>query len=173
MTARELSAADAKLIAIAARIRLLVLDVDGVLTDGRLHYDADGREAKSFHVRDGYGMHQLMKAGVEIAVISGRPSQAAAARMTELGVRHVALGRNDKLAAFQEIATRLQIAPDRVACMGDDEPDLPVLQRVALPVAVADAHPRVLAATPWRTRLPGGTGAVRELCDLLLAARAG
>lgn len=173
MTARELSAGDAGLLAIAARIRLLVLDVDGVLTDGRLHYDADGRESKSFHVRDGYGMHHLLKAGVEIAVISGRASQAAAARMAELGVRHVVLGRNDKLAAFEEIIARLQIAPGQVACMGDDMPDLPVLQCVALPVAVADAHPRVLAAAPWRTRLGGGAGAVRELCDLLLAARAG
>jgi 3-deoxy-D-manno-octulosonate 8-phosphate phosphatase (KDO 8-P phosphatase) len=163
---------DSALLRAAAAIRLLVLDVDGVLTDGRLHYDADGRECKSFHVRDGFGLQQVMEAGIEIAVISGRRSRAAATRMAELGIRHVLLGRNDKLAAFEDLAAQLQIPSEHVACMGDDVPDLPTMQRVALPVAVADAHPRVLAAARWRTRLPGGAGAVRELCDLLLAARA-
>jgi 3-deoxy-D-manno-octulosonate 8-phosphate phosphatase (KDO 8-P phosphatase) len=157
----------------AAGIRLVVVDVDGVLTDGRLHYDAEGREFKSFHVRDGLGLQQLMREGIEVAVISGRSSRATAARLAELGIRHVLLGRNDKLAALEEVAGQLQIPPTQTAYIGDDVPDSPAMARVALPVAVADAHPRVRAAASWCTRLPGGAGAVREVCDLLLAARTG
>lgn len=163
----------AGLLEVAGRIRLVLLDVDGVLTDGRLCYDAEGRECKSFHVRDGFGLQQLMRAGIEVAVISGRTSRAAAARMAELGIRHALLGRDDKLVALDELLAKLGIAPQQTAYIGDDVPDLPAMQRVALPVAVADAHPRVRAAARWSTSLPGGAGAVRELCDLLLAAQSG
>ncbi len=155
----------------AARIRLLILDVDGVMTDGRLHYDADGREFKTFHVRDGYGIKRLMAAGVTVAVISGRHSGSAAGRMADLGITHVLLGRPDKGPALTELLAITGIAADEAACMGDDEPDLPVMRQVALPIAVADCHPVVMAAAAWRTTLPGGAGAVREICDLLLAAR--
>jgi 3-deoxy-D-manno-octulosonate 8-phosphate phosphatase (KDO 8-P phosphatase) len=165
-------AADAGLLARAAAVRLLVLDVDGVMTDGRLHYDAEGREFKSFHVRDGYGIRRVMDAGIEVAVISGRRSQSAAGRMAELGIRHVMLGREDKAAAFDELLARLGVGAESVACVGDDLPDLPIMQRAALPVAVADCHASILPAAAWRTTLPGGAGAVREVCDLLLAARA-
>jgi 3-deoxy-D-manno-octulosonate 8-phosphate phosphatase (KDO 8-P phosphatase) len=156
----------------AAAIRLLILDVDGVMTDGRLHYDADGREFKTFNVRDGYGLRRVMEAGIEVAVISGRASQSAAGRMAELGIRHVMLGRDDKEAAVSELIARLGVAAEHAACVADDAPDLPVMLRVALPIAVADSHASIAAAAAWRTTLPGGAGAVREVCDLLLAARA-
>ena len=159
------------LLTIAARIRLLVLDVDGVLTDGRLWYDADGRELKSFHVRDGYGIQQLQAAGILVAVISGRASRAAAARLAELRVPHVFLGRNDKKAVLDNLLTELGISADLVACVGDDTTDLEIMQMSALSITVADAHPEVLARAMWTTRQSGGRGAVREVCELLLAAR--
>lgn len=158
--------------AAAARIRLLVLDVDGVLTDGRLLYDADGREAKSFHVRDGYGIQEVMAAGVTVAVISGRRSAAAAARLAELGVSHVFLGRNDKREVFDQLLTQLGVPASHVACVGDDVTDLGIMAQAGLGVTVADAHPDVLRAADWVTAAAGGQGAVREICDLLLATRA-
>jgi 3-deoxy-D-manno-octulosonate 8-phosphate phosphatase (KDO 8-P phosphatase) len=159
------------LLAIAARIQLLLLDVDGVLTDGRLWYDADGREIKSFHVRDGYGIVQLQAAGITVAVISGRASTAAAARLAELGVPHVFLGRNDKKVVFDALLAELGIAAERVACVGDDTTDLEIMQLSGLGITVADAHPEVLAKAMWTTRQGGGRGAVREVCELLLAAQ--
>ena len=155
----------------AARIRLLVLDVDGVLTDGRLLYDAVGREAKSFHVRDGYGMQQLMAAGVVIAVISGRQSAAAAARLAELRVPHVYLGRNDKRAVLDALLAQLRLPADAVACMGDDVTDLGIMTGAGLSITVADAHPDVRRSAQWVTAAAGGHGAVREVCDLLVASR--
>jgi 3-deoxy-D-manno-octulosonate 8-phosphate phosphatase (KDO 8-P phosphatase) len=113
-----------------------------------------------------------MDAGIEVAVISGRRSQSAAGRMAELGIRHVMLGRNDKAAALEELLARTGIPATAAACVGDDAPDLPVMARVALPVAVADCHASIAHAAAWRTSLPGGAGAVREVCDLLLTARA-
>lgn len=159
------------LLTIAARIRLLVLDVDGVLTDGRLWYDADGRELKSFHVRDGYGIQQLQAAGILVAVISGRASRAAAARLAELRVPHVFLGRNDKKAVLDKLLTELDISADLIACVGDDTTDLEIMQMSALSITVADAHPEVLTRAMWTTGQSGGRGAVREICELLLAAR--
>ena len=156
---------------VAAQIRLLVLDVDGVLTDGRLYYDADGRETKSFHVRDGYGIQQVLAAGVLVAVISGRRSAAAAARLAELRVPHVFLGRNDKRRVLEELLAQLRIPVASVACVGDDVTDLEILIPAGLGITVADAHPDVLRAADWVTVAPGGQGAVREVCDLLLAAR--
>jgi len=164
--------AESELLRRAAAIRLLILDVDGVLTDGRLYYDAEGREFKSFHVRDGYGIRRVMAVGITVAVISGRGSQSASARMADLGIGHVLLGREDKGAALDELLARLGVGPDDAACVADDATDLPVMRRVALPIAVADCHPSVVHAAAWRTSLPGGAGAVREVCDLLLAARA-
>jgi 3-deoxy-D-manno-octulosonate 8-phosphate phosphatase (KDO 8-P phosphatase) len=156
---------------ILAAIRLLVLDVDGVMTDGRLHYDAQGHEAKVFHVHDGHGIKQAMRAGIEVAVISGRQSKAVETRMTELGIGHVRLGQENKSKAFGEITTQLGIAPEAVACIGDDEPDLPIMQSAGLGIAVADAQPVVRERADWCTTLNGGQGAVREVCDLLIAAR--
>ena len=155
----------------AAEIALLVLDVDGVLTDGRLWYGPDGEQLKAFDVRDGHGIKQLVAAGVGVAVISGRRSPAVTARMRELGVGNVAQGVGDKARALAELLKRTAIDARRVACLVDDTPDLGLMAAVGLPAAVADAHPEVLAAAGHVTRAPGGRGAVREFCDWLLASR--
>ena len=155
----------------AAKIRLLVLDVDGVLTDGRLYFSARGEEIKIFHVRDGAGIAQLLRTGVQIAVISGRNSPAVERRMTELGVSHVRQGCDDKLAALHELLSQLQIAPDAVAAIGDDSAEIPLLKAAQLAVAVADAHESLREHAHYITRAKGGRGAVREVCDLILKAR--
>jgi 3-deoxy-D-manno-octulosonate 8-phosphate phosphatase (KDO 8-P phosphatase) len=155
----------------AAEIALVVLDVDGVLTDGRLWYGPGGEALKAFDVRDGHGIKTLVAAGVGVAVISGRSSGAVAARMRELGVADVAQGVGDKARALDELLRRRALEARRVACLVDDTPDLGMMAVVGLPAAVADAHPAVLAAAKHVTRAPGGRGAVREFCDWLLAAR--
>ena len=155
----------------ARQVRLLVLDVDGVLTDGQLIYDAQGQESKAFHVRDGYGIKQVMKAGVTVAIISGRASAATAIRARELGIEHVYLGRDDKDVALAELLESLGASTRDMACMGDDSPDLAMMRVAGLAVAVADAHPSALDAAHWVTQLPGGRGAVREFCDLLVDSR--
>ena len=156
----------------AEAIRLLVLDVDGVLTDGRLYFGPRGEALKVFHVRDGYGLVQLRSAGVEVAVISGRRSAAVRARCRELGVRHVHQGVSDKLAVLERLCARLHLVPAECACVGDDLPDLPLMRTVALSFAVADAHPQVRRAADVVTRHAGGRGAVREVCERLLGRRA-
>jgi 3-deoxy-D-manno-octulosonate 8-phosphate phosphatase (KDO 8-P phosphatase) len=157
----------------AAEVVLVVLDVDGVLTDGRLWYGADGESLKSFDVRDGHGIKMLLAAGVGVAVISGRRSAAVTARMRELGVSDVAQGVGDKARALAELLKRNSTDARRVACLVDDTPDLGLMAAVGLPAAVADAHPEVLEAAAHVTRARGGRGAVREFCDWLLAARGG
>ena len=156
-----------------ARIRLLVLDIDGVLTDGRLYFGARGEALKVFHVRDGHGIKLLMGAGIHVAAFSGRRSGAVAARMRELGVPHVVQACGDKVAALHRLTEKLDLDPLDCACLCDDTPDLPLMSAVGLAAAVADAHPLVLAAAHWVARSAGGQGAVRELCDELLRARAG
>jgi 3-deoxy-D-manno-octulosonate 8-phosphate phosphatase (KDO 8-P phosphatase) len=154
-----------------AAIRLLVLDVDGVLTDGRLHFGPGGEALKSFHVRDGLGIQQVAKSGVQVAVISGRKSKMVDIRCRELGVKHVHQGAKDKVAVLEKLCARLKIEPAECACVGDDLPDIPVMRKVALAFAVADAHIEARHAAHIITRLPGGHGAVREVCDYLLAHR--
>jgi 3-deoxy-D-manno-octulosonate 8-phosphate phosphatase (KDO 8-P phosphatase) len=154
-----------------ASIQLLVLDVDGVLTDGRLWFGAEGEQLKVFHVRDGHGIKQLQGAGVEVAIISGRRSAAVDMRMRELGVRHVVQGAQDKQAALDALLAELEVPAGQAACLVDDLPDLPMMRTVGIAAAVADAHPEVLALAEHVTRLAGGQGAVREFCDWLLAAR--
>jgi 3-deoxy-D-manno-octulosonate 8-phosphate phosphatase (KDO 8-P phosphatase) len=152
-------------------IELLVLDVDGVLTDGRLRYGPEGETDKVFHVRDGHGIKALQAAGVRVAVISGRDSPAVVRRCAELGVGEVLQGVGDKAMAFAALAARLGIEARAVACVGDDTPDVELMRRVGFAVAVADAHADARRAAHRRTRLAGGAGAVREVCDWLLAAR--
>ncbi len=155
----------------AATIRLLLLDVDGVMTDGRLHFGPRGEALKIFHVRDGLGIQQVRKAGIEVAVISGRNSPMVTVRCRELGVRHVLQGETDKLAAFERLRMRLDLSPSACACVGDDAPDVPLMRKVGLAFAVADAHTAARNVAHVVTTLPGGQGAVREVCDYLLSAR--
>jgi 3-deoxy-D-manno-octulosonate 8-phosphate phosphatase (KDO 8-P phosphatase) len=155
-----------------ALIRLLVLDVDGVLTDGRLYFGVRGEALKAFHVRDGVGLKQLQRSGFTVAVISGRRSRMVASRCRELGVRHVLQGVADKLVALRQLCARLKLTPAACACVGDDLPDVPVMRAAALSFAVADAHVSARRVADIVTRLPGGRGAVREVCDHLLALNA-
>jgi 3-deoxy-D-manno-octulosonate 8-phosphate phosphatase (KDO 8-P phosphatase) len=153
------------------RVRLLVLDVDGVLTDGRLFYGPKGEALKAFHVRDGFGIKQVADAGVTVAILSGRKSAAVTSRARELGIRHVIQGASDKLVALRKLASARGIALDACACVGDDTPDAPILEAAGVGIAVADAHPDALAAADLVTTRSGGRGAVREVCDWLIAAR--
>ena len=155
------------------RVRLLVLDVDGVLTDGRLFYGPAGERLKAFHVRDGYGIKQVAEAGISIAIISGRKSPAVARRARDLGIRHVAQGTSDKLAALLKLAKARGLALEDCICVGDDTPDAPILAAAGLGVAVADAHQDAIDAADLVTTRAGGCGAVREVCDWLMAARKG
>lgn len=157
----------------AARVRVLVLDVDGVLTDGRLYYGPRGEALKVFHVRDGAGLKQLTAAGLTVAVISGRRSAMTRVRCGELGIRHVMQGVADKAAALRRLCARLRVDPAECACVGDDSADVPLMRLAGLAFAVADAHPEALQAAHRITTQPGGCGAVREVCDHLLAARRG
>ena len=152
----------------AAQIKLLILDVDGVMTDGRLWFGDDGAEYKSFNVKDGHGIKELITRGIDVAVISGRRSSAVDRRMQELGIEHYYAGQADKLSAFRELIEKLAVQPEQVAYMGDDQPDVAVMQLCGLPVAVADAHACAIEVAGWVTRASGGAGAVRELCDLII-----
>ncbi len=155
----------------AGGIALLVLDVDGVMTDGRIQLDADGREFKVFHVRDGCGIRQVLDAGIEVAIISGRSCVAVEKRAADLGIKHVHLGVSNKIAVFNELLQKLDLTAAVTACVGDDTPDIECLQAAGLAIAVADAHQDLDAVADWHTQKAGGRGAVREVCDLLLSAR--
>jgi 3-deoxy-D-manno-octulosonate 8-phosphate phosphatase (KDO 8-P phosphatase) len=150
------------------RLKLLILDVDGVLTDGRLFFDDNGREYKCFHARDGHGIKLLRQSGVEVAVISGRKSNSVALRMQSLGVDLVYQGHENKRAAFAEILQTLSLQPEQAAHVGDDVLDLPVMTLAGFAVAVADANFAVKQRADWCTELAGGLGAVREVCDLIM-----
>jgi len=155
----------------ARKLKLLILDVDGVLTDGKLFFDNEGNEYKSFHSRDGHGIKLLRQTGVEVAIISGRKSNSVALRMKNLGIEHVYQGHENKIAAFNEIIGKLRIMPDQAAHVGDDLQDLPIMVRVGLAIAVDDANLAVKQRADWCTTLPGGYGAVREVCDLIMRAQ--
>ncbi|QPK62679.1 3-deoxy-manno-octulosonate-8-phosphatase KdsC [Methylomonas sp. LL1] len=150
------------------RLKLLILDVDGVLTDGRLFFDDHGKEYKCFHARDGHGIKLLRQSGVDVAVISGRKSNSVAIRMQNLGVEHVYQGHENKRAAFAEILKSLGLNAEQVAHVGDDVLDLPIMVQAGFAVAVADAHFAVKRYADWCTQTPGGLGAVREICDLIM-----
>lgn len=172
MRARAEAAAELQreddLLARAARVRLLLLDVDGVLTDGRLYYGEGGEVMKAFDVKDGHGI-VLVRGHVELGVISGRPGLARK-RLEELRFAHLVFGQRDKLEGYAQLA-HLGFADGDVAYMGDDVNDLPLLERVGLSACPADAHPLVVAASRFVAVSPGGRGAVRELCELLLQAK--
>lgn len=153
-------------------IRLLVLDVDGVLTDGRLYYGTRGEQLKVFHVHDGYGIQAVRRAGVQVAVISGRRSGAVLRRCRDLGIREVHQGISDKAGTFESLIKRLRVRASECACIGDDTADVPLMQRVGIAFAVANAHADARIAAHRHTRLNGGSGAVREVCDWILHGRA-
>ncbi|MBT8107445.1 MAG: HAD hydrolase family protein [Gammaproteobacteria bacterium] len=156
-----------------AGLQLIAFDVDGVFTDGRFYLSDDGVETKAFHTQDGYGVRQILDAGIEVAVISGRNSAAVEKRMAELGVQHVILGCKDKVAAMDELAATLGLAVASCGYVGDDMPDLALLEHVGFSVAVANAVPALQERCDYVTRKSGGSGAVREICELILAARSG
>jgi 3-deoxy-D-manno-octulosonate 8-phosphate phosphatase (KDO 8-P phosphatase) len=155
----------------ARAVRLLVLDVDGVLTDGTLYYSANGEELKAFNIQDGLGIKMLQAAGLEVAIISGRGCAALEVRAQNLGIRHLYQAVEHKLAAFEELLRRLRLTPGQAACMGDDLPDLALLGHCGLAVTVAEAPDAVRARAHYVTRRPGGRGAVREACELILEAQ--
>jgi 3-deoxy-D-manno-octulosonate 8-phosphate phosphatase (KDO 8-P phosphatase) len=160
----------APVLARAARVKLALFDVDGVMTDGRLIYTDDGRELKAFHVHDGLGLKRLIANGIEVGIITTRMSHMVTERTAELGIAHVYQGQADKLACYEQLIHALKLGPEQTSYCGDDLPDLRVMGRVGLAIAVADAHASVAERAHWRTRRNGGDGAVREVCDLLLAA---
>ena len=149
-------------------LQLLALDVDGVLSDGRLYYTDQGEEFKSFNIRDGLGIKLLQRAGITVAIITGRTSAMVAKRAAELGIAHVVQGREDKLEALQDLCRNLQIDLSNVAYMGDDLPDRKAIMAVGLGATVADAASDVAAIADWQSKLPGGQGAVRELAETWL-----
>ncbi len=155
----------------AAGVRLLALDVDGVLTDGSIYYGNSGEELKAFSIRDGLGVKLLQRSGVKVAIITGRRSEIVLRRARELGITEVVQGREDKRTALAELCARLGLSLADCAYMGDDLPDLAAISAVGLGMTVADAEPAVAAAADWQSRRPGGRGAVREACEYLLEAR--
>ena len=155
----------------ASRVRLVVFDIDGVMTNGQLILGPKGEELKIFHVRDGQGLVMLRQSGMPIAVITGRQSEVVAARMAELGIEYVYQGQRDKLLALADLCARLKLGVEDICYVGDDLPDLPVLRRVGLPVTVADGHPLCVEAAHWRTQAYGGAGAVREICEFIMQAQ--
>lgn len=154
----------------AAKVRLVVFDVDGVLTDGRLLLGDNGVEYKAFDSRDGHGMKMLAGTGIELAIITGRRSRLVAERMATLGVTHVHQGHTSKLPVFEKLIAELDVAEEQAAYVGDDVIDLGVMARVGLAVAVANAHPLVLEQAHWHTARDGGRGAAREVCELIMHA---
>lgn len=171
MSVQDLSGYDPLLLERAARVRALVLDVDGVLTDGRLYFDNEGNELKAFSTRDGLGLRALQDQGLLVALITGRSSQIVARRAANLGIEHVYQGSVDKLAAYHDLLEKTGLDPETVCYAGDDWIDIPVLDRVGLAVTVPDADEVVRAHAHWVTSCRGGEGAVREICNLVLGAQ--
>ena len=152
-------------------IQLLLLDVDGVLTDGSIIYDDDGRETKIFNAKDGFGIKLLMQAGIKVGIVTGRSSKALCHRCDNLGIQFLFDGVQDKAAILTRIVSQTGIDAEYAAFMGDDLPDLPLMKRTGMSITVADAHEMVCQTADWTTQAPGGRGAVREVCEALLKAR--
>jgi len=155
----------------AKAIRMLVLDVDGILTDGRLFYGPGGQEFTAFHILDGHGIKMAIRCGLSLAIVTGRESEAVARRARELGIQEVHQKATDKLPVFEALLAKNGLDASQVACMGDDLLDLPLLRRAGLAITVPDAVDEVRAAAHYVTRRPGGQGAVREAVELLLKSQ--
>jgi 3-deoxy-D-manno-octulosonate 8-phosphate phosphatase (KDO 8-P phosphatase) len=152
-----------------AGIRLLVMDVDGVMTDGKIIYTSDGQEIKSFNIKDGLGIKRAQASGIETAIITGRTSPMVERRALELGIAHLVQGREDKLAALSDLLDQTNLSLDQVAYIGDDLPDLTAIESVKLGACPADAADEVKSRANWVSTRAGGDGCVRELCDLLMS----
>lgn len=161
----------AQVMARAAEIRLLILDVDGVMSDGLIYMGNNGEELKAFNVRDGYGIRCILNAGIEVAIITGRQAKMLEDRCHTLGISHLFQGQSDKLIAYRQLLDDLGLEAHQVAYIGDDLIDAPVMALTGLSVAVADAHPLLLPKADYVTRISGGRGAVREVCDLILMSQ--
>jgi 3-deoxy-D-manno-octulosonate 8-phosphate phosphatase (KDO 8-P phosphatase) len=159
------------ILAKAKQIKLLVCDVDGVFSDGRIYLGNDGEELKAFHTKDGFGIKALGASGVDVAIITGRNSAIVANRMQALNVTHIIQGQEDKLPALIQLTKQLNINLNEVAYIGDDIPDLACIEAVGLGICVADGHPLVLRGADYTTFTPGGFGAVRETCDLIMQSQ--
>lgn len=155
----------------AAKIKLLICDVDGVMSDGLIYMGNNGEELKAFNVRDGYGIRCLLTSGIEVAIITGRQAKLLENRAKTLGITYLYQGQSDKLLAYHELLDTLQLTQEEIAYIGDDLIDWPVMAKVGLSVAVADAHPLLLPKADYVTQISGGKGAVRELCDLILLSQ--
>ena len=155
----------------ANNIRLVIFDVDGVLTSGGLQFDNEGHEYKTFNSLDGHGIRMLLTSGIQVAIITGRKSEIVSHRMNDLGVDLIFQGYRDKRPAFEELLNKTQLTTDQIAYMGDDLPDLPVMSRVGLAIAVRNAHSFVKQNAHWITASAGGTGAVREATDFILQSQ--
>ena len=156
---------------IANSIRLLILDVDGVLTDGKVYFGESTEELKAYNIKDGLGMRLLMDNGIDIAIITGRNSKSVENRMNGLGIKHLYQGKLAKRESYEKLLVDLELSADQVAYIGDDLIDIPVMSRVGLPIAVADAHVKAKEVAKHITSNIGGNGAVREICDLILEAQ--
>jgi 3-deoxy-D-manno-octulosonate 8-phosphate phosphatase (KDO 8-P phosphatase) len=156
---------------LAEKVRMLVLDVDGVLTDGRLYYGNAGEELKAFNIKDGLGIKLLQKAGIPVAIITGRSSDLVLRRAGELGIEHLVQGREDKLTALEELCEQCDLSPTDCAYMGDDLPDLSAIAAAGLGMTVADGTGAVRAAADWCSEARGGDGAVREACEFILTSQ--
>lgn len=167
----DISDFDPLLLERAAKIRLLALDVDGILTDGRLYFDNTGNEMKAFSTRDGLGMRLLADQGIDLALITARSSEIVKTRAANLGITRIYQGSAHKLDAFHDLLSATGLDAEQVCYAGDDWLDLPILDRAGLSVTVADGDPVVKQRVHWVTTRPGGHGAVREICDLILAAQ--
>lgn len=155
----------------AQAINLLILDVDGILSDGKLYFANSGEEIKTFHTQDGLGIKMLQNAGVQVAIITGRVSEIVKNRAESLGIEHIIQGRDDKLTAMNELLNKLQMSPRNTAYMGDDLPDLSAIIQANLGITVPNAHPLVKHHADWESTRNGGVGAVREACELIMAAQ--
>lgn len=155
----------------ASQVKLVIFDVDGVLTDGSLFLGDDGQEYKAFHSKDGHGMVMLQQSGVMIGIITGRTSEVVRNRMESLGIKHVHQGQKDKLPAYEQLKKELSLKDEQIAYVGDDVVDLPVMTRVGLSIAVQDAHAMTKEHAHWITPSNGGRGAAREVCEMLMHAQ--
>ena len=155
----------------AKNIKLVIFDVDGVLTDGSLFYGDDGQEYKAFNSRDGHGMKMLQQSGVQIGIITGRTSDVVLHRMKNLNVQHIYQGRLEKLPAFNELIGKLDLQPEQVAYVGDDVVDLPIMIRAGLAITVPSAHDMAKQHAHWITPQPAGAGAARDICEMIMKAQ--